>query len=382
MSQSARRDFLNPLKAIRAFREQADTTPVSTPSPAIIDDRDLDEDSLLYVSRPAMACTFQIYFAPGVGDDTTEIAIEALDLLEQLENQMTVYRESPLTYINQVAAEEPIRVEANLFRLIQTGLELYEKTGGAFDLTSGLLTKAWGFFRKEGRVPAADELQAILANVGSHRIVVDPVAETVFYQAPQLEINLGGIGKGHALDRIADFMQQAGLENYLIHGGQSSVLARGMRWQATAVGETPPAATSNSAERPAKTLASEPWKVGLRHPLHADRRIAVLHLNHQALGTSGTARQSFYHRGKRYGHIIDPRSGQPAAGVHSATALAPTAAEADALATAFYVMGGPAATEFCQRHPEYACLVLSPGRSGQVQIHSEGIPDDRIEWLD
>lgn len=366
MSNSGRRDFLNPLKAIQAFREEATEEKLATPAPPVVADSNLDEDSLLYVSKAAMACNFQIYFSPALGDATTETAIEALELVGQLEDQMTVYRDSPLTYLNETAAREPVRVESRLFELIKKGVELFQKTGGAFDMTAGLLTKTWGFFRQQGKVPQQEELEAVLKCVGSDQVHLDESSETVSFKVDRLELNLGAIGKGHALDRVAEFMNQSGLEDFLIHGGQSSVLSRGCRWRST------------DKTRP----ETEPWKVGLRHPLHADKRIAVLALTHQALGTSGTARQSFYHQGKRYGHIIDPRSGQPAEGVYSATALAPTAAEADALATAFYVMGGDASVEFCKQHDEYGCLILSPGRSGEVRIDRQGIPDNAIEFPD
>lgn len=382
MSDSRRRDFLNPLKAIRAFREESVEQPISTPAPAMIDDADLREDSLLFVSKPAMACQFQIYFSPSASEEMTETAIEALELVEQLEDQMTIYRDSPMTYLNQTAHLEPVRVEHRLFKLIQKGIELFEWTDGAFDMTSGLLTKAWGFFRKQGQVPSAEEIEQVLRETGSNHIRVDNTEETIFFDSHQLEINLGAIGKGHALDRAAEYLLQSGMDHFLIHGGQSSVLAGGYRWLPP---KEPEEDGSVEAKRNRKTVQDPPeqWKVGLRHPIHADRRLAVLKLKgEQALGTSGTARQSFYHQGKRYGHIIDPRTGIPAEGVYSATALAPTAAEADALATAFYVMGGPDAKAFCQKHPQYSCLVLSPGKSGDVQIDMEGIDSDDIELMD
>lgn len=359
---SGRRDFLNPLKAIQAFREEASEGPAPD-GPMETAAYGIDEESLIYAARPAMACQFQVFFPATSGPTATETAVEALNLVEHLEDQMTVYRDSPMTYVNQQAAHEPVRVEPNLFRLLQTGVELYRKTEGAFDITSGLLTRAWGFFRKQGRVPDQNELQNVLRKVGSEHIHLHPDELTVQFDIDGLEINLGGIGKGHAVDRIADFMSDYGQDDFLIHGGQSSVLARGWRFR-----------------DPRQESSGSPWKVGLRHPLHVDRRFALFLLKDRALGTSGTARQSFYHRGKRYGHIIDPRNGMPAEGVYSATALAPTAAEADALATAFYVMGGQKAVEFCLEHPQYACLVLSPGKSGEIRVDCQGIKDDEIEF--
>ncbi|MEC9093607.1 MAG: FAD:protein FMN transferase [Planctomycetota bacterium] len=362
---SRRRDFLNPLKAIQAFREESTEPSIEVPPPNAADLEDTDENGLLFVSKDAMACNFQIYFSPTSGNDITETAIEALESVEQLENQMTVYRSSPVTYLNERAAAEPVRLEKRLFALIQKGVELYHKTQGAFDMTSGLLTKAWGFFRQEGRVPDPAEIQTLLEAVGSDKVQLDSVQETVFYSNGELEINLGGIGKGHALDRVAEFMTNAGVENFLIHGGQSSVLARGIRWK-----------HADESQQ-----AMEPWKVGLRHPIYSEKRIAELTLNGKALGTSGTARQSFYHQGKRYGHIIDPRTGYPAEGVFSATAIAATAAEADALATAFYVMGGEQSVQFCEQHPDYACLVLSATAAGELHIDQSGIPENEITFF-
>lgn len=407
---AGRRDFLNPLKVIKAFREESTEQELAVPLPESAEVDFLSENCLLYVSKDAMACNWQIYFPPAMEEQATETAIEALELVERLEDQMTVYRDSPLTYLNDQASHEPVRVEANLFRLIQQGIELFEMTDGAFDITAGLLTKAWGFYRKEGRVPDEVEIKKVLQSVGSDKIQMDAEQETVFYQASELEINLGAIGKGYALDRIAEFMTEMGLDHFLVHGGQSSVLSRGQRWTPKAdvesPTESPPASPSVpppesiepvegsplNSEPPAASRTGggalqesaqqpEAWKVGLRHPLQIDKRIAEIKLTNRSLGTSGTGRQSFYHQGKRYGHIIDPRTGQPAAGVYSATAIAPTAAESDALATAFYIMGGPAATDFCQRYPQYACLVLTPSQKGDVEIFQQNIKPEEIDFL-
>src|SRR5690606_4402755 len=128
---------------------------------------------------------------------------------------------------------------------------------------------------------------------------------------------------------------EAEMDCFLLHGGNSSVLARGSS-DATAGSEHDDAG----------------WWIGLRHPLRPDQRVGQVRLLNSALGTSGSGTQFFIHKGRRYGHILDPRSGWPAQNVLSTTVIAPTAAEADALATAFYVMGSSAVEEFCQRHPQ------------------------------
>lgn len=394
-SPSGRRDFLNPLKAIKSFREEAADAEIQVPTPTFESVDELEDSCLLYVSKKAMACTFQIYFTPENGDAIAEVAIEALELVEQLENQMTVYRSSPMTYLNETAANEPVRIEPRVYQLLKKGYELFELTDGAFDMTSGLLTKGWGFFRQQGRVPDEHEISDLLKGVGSQHLIFDDQNETIAFRQCDLELNLGGIGKGHAIDRAAEFMTEHGIEHFLIHGGQSSVLAKGKRWlkQSSKPNATEHGSTGEEVPRQKKLYdevasphestdssdASEPWKVGLRHPTQVENRIAEIGLTDRAVGTSGTGRQSFYHKGKRYGHIIDPRTGQPCEGVFSATAVAPTAAEADALATAFYVMGPDKAIEFCKSNSEYGCVMISPGKSNKVRMDHFGISEDELQ---
>ena len=314
---------------------------------------------LIQVSRRAMACEFSVFLNAGENGITTEKAVDALDLVEVLEAQMTVYRNnSEVSLINASAAQTPVKVESLLFLLFLRSVELCDATAGAFDITSGPLSKIWGFHRREGRVPDAESIAAGLEFVGSNLLELDKEKETIFFKNPGLEINLGGIGKGYALDRSAELLCENGVESFLIHGGQSSVAARGRR-------------ASGSSE----TVG---WSVGLKHPLRPDRRLAEIYLTDQALSTSGSATQSFRYQGRRFGHILDPRNGQPAEGVLSSTVVAPDAATADALSTAFYVIGVDESLSFCRRHPEIgAILVTEATKSGGLTIRSIGLDDKK-----
>jgi thiamine biosynthesis lipoprotein len=119
------------------------------------------------------------------------------------------------------------------------------------------------------------------------------------------------------------------------------------------------------------------WSVGVRHPLRTAERLGEFILRDHALGTSGSATQSFHRKGRRFGHLLDPRTGMPAEGVHTSTVLAPTAAQADALATAMYVLGPDGAAAFCQDHAEIAVLLVCPGeRSGEIRQHAFNLPPD------
>jgi thiamine biosynthesis lipoprotein len=192
--------------------------------------------------------------------------------------------------------------------------------------------------------------------VGRCWLELDPSASAIRFRKPGVEINLGAIGKGYALDRCAELFAQAGVLDYVIHGGQSSVLARGSR-----VGR----AADDSG-----------WTVGLRHPLRAEQRYVEIDLQDRALGTSGSGNQFFHHRGRRYGHVLDPRTGWPAEGVLSCTVLAPSAAIADALSTAFFVMGVDRAREYCRSRDDLAALMICPGaRSGSVETHAIGLSE-------
>jgi thiamine biosynthesis lipoprotein len=294
-----------------------------------------------------MACRFEITLP---SDDQSDIsaANEALNLIERLEDQMTVFREtSEISHINRNAGSTAVEVEAGLFELLLHCQELYRATDGAFDITSGPLTRCWGFLRREGRIPEPDELEAARSRVGMHNIVLDRDNMTVRFSHPGIEINLGSIGKGYALDRVDSLLRGRGVRSALVSGGSSSLIAIG------------------------NNGGGEDWAVGIRHPVFKNFRIAKLSLSDRAMATSGSAEQYFEKDGKRYGHIIDPRSGVPATGILSVTVIAPSAALADALATAFFIEGRRLAEHYCSTHPEILVLMIEEGSPGRPFIIGE-----------
>jgi thiamine biosynthesis lipoprotein len=136
--------------------------------------------------------------------------------------------------------------------------------------------------------------------------------------------------------------------------------------------------TAHSDDSQAQREPGGGWIIGLRHPLRPAERLAEFVLRDQALSTSGSGTQFFIRRGRRYGHILDPRTGRPAEGLYSATVVAPTAAEADALSTAFYVMGPAAVSEYCVNQPNIGALLIIPGpREGDVRLLHFGLNEDQ-----
>ncbi len=355
-----RRDFLRGRAAADAVADLAQNAatagqPLENP---------VDQPYLVQVKRRAMACDFAVFLKAGQYPRATQAAIEALDLVEQLESQLSVFRsESEICRINLLAADAPIPVEPRLFGLLEQAFQFSAQTQGAYDITSGPLSKVWGFFRRAGEIPQPANLDEALQRVGYGRVQLDSAQRTIRFLTPGMELNLGSIGKGYALDRCAEQLEAAGVAEFLLHGGRSSVLARGSR--------------STSPEGP------RGWIIGLPDPLRPGRRLAELRLQDKSLATSGSAVQFFRYRGRRYGHILDPRSGWPAEGVLSATVIAPTAAAADALSTAFYVMGAAESMEYCRAHPEIAAVLLCPGqRVDSVEVHAAGLADDALRMLE
>ncbi len=297
----------------------------------------------LHASRRAMACEFALQYHAADGAEATDAAMAALDLVDQLETQLTIYRDtSEILEINRAAADGPVVVEPQLFVLLDLCAWLHAETRGAFDLTSGPLSRVWGFLRREGRVPAEADVAAAMTTVGFDKVVLNRDARTIRFREPGVEINLNAVGKGYALDRVAQLLAERGVGDFLCHGGRSSVLARGRDRGDDCGG----------------------WRIAVPHPFEAGCSVGEIILRDEALGTSGAGTQFFEVEGRRFGHLIDPRTGFPANGVFTATVVSASAAEADALSTAFYVMGPGGAAEYCAAHGDAAAVLVCPRDGG------------------
>jgi len=291
--------------------------------------------------RRAMACRFEITVA---ADDAWLVAAAraALDEIDTLEDQLSVFRKtSAVSRLNHHAAHAPVVVQADLFDLLATCERLHGETDGAFDITSTPLSRCWGFMAgirncaarpaHEGRIPDTAALEAARACVGLDAVQLDRKNHTVAFSRRGMELNLGAIGKGYALDRAAAHLKSAGGTHALLSAGRSSLLALGGRGPG--------------------------FRIDLVSPRVEGRAIAGLWLRNAALGTSGSGEQFVIADGRRYGHVIDPRTGWPASGLLSATVVASDAAVADALSTAFLIGGIELADRYCAEHSGVLALI-------------------------
>jgi thiamine biosynthesis lipoprotein len=296
------------------------------------------EFALVRVSRKAMATTFEIAIPVGVHQNPINAATAALDLIDRLEDQMTVYRDhSEISRVNATAADEPFVVEERLFALLARCAAWTRRTDGAFDIATGALVKAWGFYRREPHVPTPRERIEAMASTGFRHVILNHENRSVKFRRAGLELNLGAVGKGYALDRAAQLLRDDWrVTSALLQGGGSSACAIG----------APPGNLRG-------------WPVRLKHPTEPDRSLGTVHLRDRGLGTSAATFQHFEYKGEKLGHLLDPRAGWPAHGTSSTTVIAPTAAEADAMSTAIFVLGESGAERLTRMNPTLGAVVLA-----------------------
>jgi FAD:protein FMN transferase len=297
--------------------------------------------NLVTVARRAMACEFSVTFS-ATERNGVAAGCAALDEVERMEEKLSVYRrDSDVSRINREASDAPVRVGSELLEVLGSAVQIGSATDGAFDAAAGALVRAWGFYQGPKRVPSREEWRWAMERTGMQHVALNCKTGTVRILRPGVEINLGAIGKGYAIDAAVKRLRSGfGVRSALIEGGGSSVYAAG----------SPP---------------GEPgWTVAIGDPFRKGARLSTVVLRDRALGTSGAAFQYFEQGGRRYGHVLDPRTGWPACRCASATVLAPTAAEADALSTAFFVLGVDGAGEYCSRRRDVAAVIVTMPREG------------------
>jgi len=243
--------------------------------------------------------------------------------------------ESELSQINRDAASRAVLVEPNLFALIQKSLLYSQETGGAFDITVGPVMKAWGFFRGQGRVPTPDELHAVLGHVGYQHVKLDPADRTIRFDVPGVELDLGGIAKGYAVDRAVGVLRQNGITAALVSGGMSSIYALG----------APP--------------DQDAWKITVRDPFDEHKAANVVYLKNFSMSTSGNYNKFFKLGGKTYSHIMNPHTGMPVEDMLSTTDFVASTTDSDALSK-LYVLGVEGSRRYLAAHPNIQALFYVP----------------------
>ncbi len=263
-----------------------------------------------------MATRFEIALWGGDPDELRLAASEALDEVRRIDRQLSFYNPaSDLSDLNSRAATELVQLDPRLFALLQEARDVWELTGGAFDVTVGPLMRAWGLSGGSPGPPSPEALAEALSSVGLNKLELNPEDFTARFLSTGMSIDLGAIGKGYALKLAGDLLVEAAPGGALLHGGTSSVRGMGLGPD------------------------SKPWRVAVQHPTIVCEVVAEVELENASLSVSAPHGKSFTHEGQSYGHVIDPRNGLPTSETLLAAVVCESATRSDALSTALLVVG-------------------------------------------
>lgn len=255
----------------------------------------------------AMAAEHEIELASADVDLARRAAASAIADVKRIEAKYSRYRDESVTSrINRAAGGEPVRIDAETAALLRYADQCHELSGGLFDITSGVLRRAWDFKREPPLLPDAGQLAAAVALVGWREVEWD--SRTCRLPRAGMEIDFGGIGKEYAADRVATICLEHGLRHGFVNLG-GDLRAIGPRGDGS------------------------PWRVAVRHPRVQDGVVAGFDLATGALATSGDYERFFEIGGRRYCHILNPRSGMPVGHWQSISVVSPLCVVAGSCAT-------------------------------------------------
>ena len=316
------------------------------------------------LARHAMATRFELVLHGEEPSALRAAGEEALDEVDRLEAQLSLYRpSSEIAHLNAHAALGPVRVTPGLFALLEHAKKLHGETFGAFDITVAPLVRCWGFMHGTGRVPKPEELESARTKVGMDLVELERADFTVRFAREGVMLDLGAIGKGYAVERAADLLREAGVTSALLHGGTSTVYALG----------APPDAQSwqVAVESPEVAMESVSRPSGSSEPAPTDPLTTVA-LRDEAMSVSAVWGKSFEAEGRVYGHVLDPRSGRPVSGAILAAVVLPSATETDALSTALLTLGLDGHDEIARLRRGLRTLVVAD-HEGELELRSSGI---------
>jgi thiamine biosynthesis lipoprotein len=263
--------------------------------------------------------------------------------MRRVDEAMSTYKpSSELSRLNARGAQQPVVVSQELFDLLATSIEYSKITDGAFDITYASVGYLYDY--RKGVRPNEKQIETALAGINYRHLILDAAARSVKYAREGVRIDLGGIGKGHAVDRGITVLRSLGVEHALVTaGGDSRII--GDRF-------------------------GNPWVVGIRHPDRKDEVIARIPLEDAAISTSGDYERYFDENGVRYHHIIDPHTGRSASKVRSTTIIGPTATRTDGLSKTAFVLGPERAIEIYNRLEDIDAILVTP--KGEV-LYTKGL---------
>jgi thiamine biosynthesis lipoprotein len=279
-------------------------------------------------------------------ESAQKAALQAFQEIKRIEHLMSPWIESSdVSQMNRSAGKEGVRVSPETIEVIKKAQEVSKLSEGGFDITVGPLVQLWRKASEGGKPPEMEEVKETL-NLVNFRNLKTHYGGKVSLRKKGMTIDLGGIAKGYAVDRAFELLKGLGYRSFLVNAGGD-----------LRVGGSKP---------------DGPWSIGVRHPRGPEKIMARISISNTAVATSGDYETFFIHQGKRYYHILNPRSGFPAEGCQSVTVLHKEAITADALATAIFVLGPEKGYPLCQRLEGVDCLIVD--RDGKT-VFTQNLKD-------
>jgi thiamine biosynthesis lipoprotein len=267
-------------------------------------------------SQQAMGTVFTIYLYASTEEQADTLFGSVFEEIDRVDRTLSNYNpDSELSRINRLAGRGPLTIDPEVFSLLQICLDYSKQSGGTFDITVGPLMRAWGFFRGQGRYPAPWELERARKKIGWENVQLDAASRTVHFKVSGMELDLGGIGKGYAVDRVVRILRAAGVKAAFVDAGSSTLYAMG----------GPP--------------GKKGWLVRVPKPGERSQVISTVILRDESLSTSGSYEKFFKLNGRTYCHIMDPRTGAPVEGVLQTSVIARDGTTTEALSKPMFVMG-------------------------------------------
>ncbi|MDN3664116.1 FAD:protein FMN transferase [Algibacter miyuki] len=282
------------------------------------------------------------------GNEYIDNAVSEITRIEKLISSWD--ENSQTSAINKNAGIEPVKVDLELFSLIERAIGISKLTDGAFDISYASMDRIWHFDGSMTVMPPENKIKASVAKVGFQNIVLDKVNTTVFLKLEGMKIGFGAIGKGYAADKAKALLIEKGVVSGIINA-------------------------SGDMNTWGKQPDGTAWKVAITNPMNKNKVFALLPITNGAVVTSGNYEKYVNFKGKRYTHIIDPRTGYPSSGIISVTVFAPKAELADALATSVFVMGKEAGLDRINQLPKIECIIIDD--KGNI-IKSNNIEIDKL----
>lgn len=265
------------------------------------------------------------------GNEYIDLAIAEV---KRVENQISDWiPTTPISRVNKNAGVQPVRVDDEVFQLVQRAIKISELTSGAFDISYASMDKIWKFDGSMKAMPTPEAIAKSVERIGYKKIILNEKDQTIFLKEVGMKLGLGGIGQGYIADKVKALLVSKGCTSGIVN-------------------------VSGDINAWGKQPDGTPWSVGIVNPMNKNKVFATFPLEDSSVETSGSYEKFVTFNGIRYSHIIDPRTGYPATGVVSVSVFAKQTEIADALATGIFVLGVDVGLDLVNQLKGIGCIIV------------------------